>query len=590
MFDLASMQPEIAVLPENASVPGSAWQLLTRMDLHEKATRQPGGAVTISRWTRPVGFLFGPHLRLPQGRYRLRLACGAAHPRAPAQPALGVEIIAQNKVQRGWRDFTPAELQAGDATVEFEVTPDVAADHGIDAPFEFRIVHLENADLTIRTMQLEAIDDDHPIPPSKWRLLGRLRPSWLAFGRATPVRLTRTTVTRLLLWRCLPHLRLAGGRYRLDVDCSVRWVRDLARPVLRLNIDTQNGVPVAAHDFLATELAAGPAGFAFDVPPDLAVENGENTYLDFRISHLRNATVQLRAIDLQPISGHGAALAPAPAPALSLPSRRTNLLVFGNCQAGLVAEAFRGNTALAGQFRIKHHYMELQPNLHEQGKRDLEACDILLVQDIREWDAYPLRAYVPDNVPIINFPCLRFASLWPFDAFNGPDDKEARGRDLPNFEFTYFDGLLGRLRKEIPDREARFAAYRSLEIDRLIDHRRIHTFEERRLAKMDASFGGDIGAYILERFRHRRVFHTTAHPDGDVMAMLLRQIATALGVKGRLRRMRTLSELDRLQIPVHPKVAAALGVKWIGERTTHIYHGERITWETYVRRYIDYYG
>lgn len=588
MFDLASMQPEVDALPDNARHLRSAWQLLARMDMHENATRQPDGTVTISRWTRPVGFLFGPHLRLPQGRYRLRLGCAAERPRAPLQPALGVEIMAQNTVHRGWRDFTPRELQAGDATMEFEVTPDVAADNGIDAPFEFRIVHLENADLTIRSMQLEPIDSDYPIPASTWRLLGRLRPSWFPFGRATTVRLTPTTVTRLLLWRCLPHLRLPAGRYRLDLDCSVRSVRDMSRPVLHVGVHTQHGASVAAHDFLAVELAAERAGLIFDVPPDLAVESGESTYFDFRISHFRNAGLELRAIDLRPLSDQEAAVTPAPAQPLR--PRRTNLLVFGNCQAGLVAEAFRGNPALADQFRIKHHYMELQPNLHEQGKRDLEACDVLLVQDIREWDAYPLRDHVPDNVPIVNFPCLRFASLWPFDAFNGPDDKEARGRDLPNFEFTYFDGLLGRLRKEIPDREARFAAYRSLEIDRLIDHRRIHTFEERRLAKMDASFGGDIGAFILERFRHRRVFHTTAHPDGEVMAMLLRQIAAALGIKGRLRHMRTLNELDRLQIPVHPKVAASLGVKWIGEQTTYIYHGERIRWETYVRRYIDYYG
>ena len=41
---------------------------------------------------------------------------------------------------------------------------------------------------------------------------------------------------------------------------------------------------------------------------------------------------------------------------------------------------------------------------------------------------------------------------------------------------------------------------------------------------------------------------------------------------------------------MHPKVAQALGVKWAGENTKYLYGGERITWETYVRRYIDHYG
>ena len=38
------------------------------------------------------------------------------------------------------------------------------------------------------------------------------------------------------------------------------------------------------------------------------------------------------------------------------------------------------------------------------------------------------------------------------------------------------------------------------------------------------------------------------------------------------------------------KLAKALGVKWAGEATKYLYGGERITWETYVRRYIEHYG
>ena len=43
-------------------------------------------------------------------------------------------------------------------------------------------------------------------------------------------------------------------------------------------------------------------------------------------------------------------------------------------------------------------------------------------------------------------------------------------------------------------------------------------------------------------------------------------------------------------MPVHPKVAQALGVTWARENTKYLYGGEQITWETYVRRYIDHYG
>jgi hypothetical protein len=52
----------------------------------------------------------------------------------------------------------------------------------------------------------------------------------------------------------------------------------------------------------------------------------------------------------------------------------------------------------------------------------------------------------------------------------------------------------------------------------------------------------------------------------------------------------TLDHLHRLQVPVHPKVAKDLGVKWVGENTRYQYGGEKITWEMYVRRYIEHYG
>jgi len=35
-------------------------------------------------------------------------------------------------------------------------------------------------------------------------------------------------------------------------------------------------------------------------------------------------------------------------------------------------------------------------------------------------------------------------------------------REAPNLTFPYLDGLLGRLRQEIPDKNARFDAYRAL--------------------------------------------------------------------------------------------------------------------------------
>ena len=70
----------------------------------------------------------------------------------------------------------------------------------------------------------------------------------------------------------------------------------------------------------------------------------------------------------------------------------------------------------------------------------------------------------------------------------------------------------------------------------------------------------------------------------------MQYLVRKLGIDQVYRPDATLDHLNRLQVPVHPKVAQALGVIWARENTRYHYGGEQITWETYVRRYIEHYG
>ena len=72
--------------------------------------------------------------------------------------------------------------------------------------------------------------------------------------------------------------------------------------------------------------------------------------------------------------------------------------------------------------------------------------------------------------------------------------------------------------------------------------------------------------------------------------MLMQYLLGRLGIDQAFRPAAILDHLQRLQVPVHPKVATTLGVRWADENTKYLYRGELITWETYVRRYIDHYG
>jgi Polysaccharide biosynthesis enzyme WcbI len=273
------------------------------------------------------------------------------------------------------------------------------------------------------------------------------------------------------------------------------------------------------------------------------------------------------------------------------PAGRRKVVMIGNCQSETLRQGFAQIESLNRRYDVKYHFVQLPKNLREFAARDLETCDVLLVQDIRLWDAFPLRDSVRPGAEVARFPLVRFASLWPFDAWNGPGDREAHAREAPNLTFPYLDGLLGRLRREIPDPNARFRAYRSLDWPGIVNYRRLHDMEVRRLGGMDQQFGVAIGAFILENFRTRRLFHTTVRPNWEVFTLLLQFVANLLGAREPISLTERIDRaLRNPQVPVHPKVARDLGAAWADERTRYLNRGREVRWEDYIRSYIDHYG
>ena len=69
---------------------------------------------------------------------------------------------------------------------------------------------------------------------------------------------------------------------------------------------------------------------------------------------------------------------------------------------------------------------------------------------------------------------LRLA--WPFDCVERTGRRTGPRAGGAEPDLSYLDGLLGRLRREIPDPEARFHAYRSLEVPGLVNYRRLQSW------------------------------------------------------------------------------------------------------------------
>ena len=563
-------------------------------------------------------------LQLPVGYYRLEIRCGAGPPRMAAQPVLGVEITARRRwqdsrwwswnsllglpppgrVQLAWRDFTAAELCCGAASFDFEVPTEMALEGGQDIVIGLRLLRLGNAGLTIRAVDLRQITEAEAAPALReWRLLGRLSKGRIGARRADCVTVRHSDPAGPFLYGSRPRLPLPVGRYRLRFCCRAGQPRMASQPVLGVEVIAKNRslrTPAlnltraerarelrARSEFTSEALAAEWASLEFDVPPELSCESRDEVGFEVRFLHLGNADLTVSAVNLHEMRGEEL---PAKPPRFLVSPQTTKVLIVGNCQAQTVHEALARSGQFDDRLDVKYHFVALQQNLHEAGKVEVESSDVLLVQDIRDWQNYPLRPYIQDSARIIKFPLLHFASLWPFDHYNGPGDKEAYEREWPNLTFLYHDGLLARLRKEIPDREERLLAYRTLSVDGMINFARLHDFEKRRLMAMDKQFGCEIGQFILDNFQRQKLFYTTNHPNGQIIGMLMRYLLRKLGMDQGYRPNSTLDHLRRLQVPVHPKVAQALGVTWATENTKYLYGGTQITWETYIRRYIDHYG
>ena len=563
-------------------------------------------------------------LQLPAGHYRLEIRGDAGTPRMAAEPVLGVEITARRRwqddrwwswnsllglppssgVQLAWRDFNSAELRCGAASFDFEVPAELALEGGQDIVIGLQLHRLCNAGLTIKAVDVRQISAAEAAPAaSEWRLLARLSKGRIGARKADCVTVRHSDPAGPFLYGGRPRLRLPGGRYRLSFCCRAGQPRMASQPVLGVEVIARNRslrIPAlnltrtegagglrARCEFTAEALAAEWASLDFDVPRELSCESRDEVGFEFRFWHLGNADLTVSAVNLREIGGEDL---PAKSPKFLVSPQRTKVLIVGNCQAQTVHEALARSGEFDDRLDVKYHFVALQQNLHEAGKAEVEGSDVLLVQDIRDWENYPLRPYIRDGVRIIKFPLLHFASLWPFDHYNGPGDKEAYEREWPNLTFLYHDGLLARLRKEIPDRDERLLAYRSLSVDGIINFARLHDFERRRLTAMDKQFGCEIGQFILDNFQRRRLFYTTNHPNGQIIGMLMQYLLRQLGIGRGFRPNSTLDHLRRLQVPVHPKVAETLGVTWAKENTKYLYGGEQITWETYIRRYIEHYG
>src|SRR6516225_9361382 len=308
--------------------PPREWRVLDRLEKTALGKRGPDWVVTVRR-REPAGcLLYGPYWQLPSGAYRLIFCCRSGKPHMPQQPVLGVEVIAMNRVQLAWLDFSANELQAGTGLVEFSVPSEFGVGAGDEARLEFRFFHLGNADLAITAVDLLGLETESLCSsvPMRWRMLGRLEKAAIGKRTGEGIRVRRTKRGGCVLDGSRPLLQLAKGCYRLSFACEPgtpllasqpvlgievvarrRWQDDRSRIwTSLLGLSARGGLQLAWRDFTVMQLSSASPSIDFAVPAELSLEGGQEVLFGFRFLHLGNSGLTITAVDLQRVADDAA--------------------------------------------------------------------------------------------------------------------------------------------------------------------------------------------------------------------------------------------------------------------------------------------
>ncbi|MBV9824303.1 MAG: hypothetical protein JO001_01275 [Alphaproteobacteria bacterium] len=612
--DIEITDVKLDPLPPSGLLPdpkARTWRMLGRLQKGWFGRRVRSGSVRTAAWE-PIGcIVYGgwPYLRLPRARYRLTVRADLSSAAASAASLLGVEVQAQsrwrtrsmlqvaanvpatNGIQLLWREFDRQALADGVMTLDFVVPTEIGLEAGADAPIDIRLHRLAAADLTIHAVDVRQLCETEPMQakPSAWYLMRERE-------------MTGRDCARGVVRRWLPPL--PAGHYRLRVKASVPSTASRDAPALTIEVAARPNFAEQPQSLLRPaltarttitvgEVARDAGGHSFAIPDDMALGVG-NLQSTFTLREAPDSGVSIAEVtllqELEELPAKSRAQSHLVAPMLR-PTGRRKIVIIGNCQSETLRQGFTHTESLNKLYEVKYHFVQLQKNLHEFAALDLETCDVVLAQDIKLWDEFPLRDHIRPGAEVIRFPLVRFASLWPFDAWNGPGDKLAYESEAPNLTFPYLDGLLGRLRTEVPDKQARFDAYRDLEHRGIVNYRRLHDMEVKRLASVDRKFGIDLGSFILDNFQKRQLFHTTVRPNWEVFGQMIEFAARQVGAPGPVTVNESIDTgLRNPQVPIHPKVARDLGVGWATESRLYLNRGREISWETYIQEYIHHYG
>jgi tetratricopeptide (TPR) repeat protein len=277
-------------------------------------------------------------------------------------------------------------------------------------------------------------------------------------------------------------------------------------------------------------------------------------------------------------------LDPAPAIRLTnLMSLRTIAFV-GDEQAGAIAALYR---TFIASYRDDHvvFYAWEKAFLPEFNSL-LPLMDVLCLQDTALLEPLPGGLGDVSGPEIIRFPRLWCKALWPF--YQEGEKSQSTGHPTSRW---HTDAYLDALIKEGCPPEDALKSYIGLDLACLTELARPVESMFDFYHAVDRNEGYRLAPAIEKEFYDEQLFSSPITPSSRLITILAAQIFERLGVGadqlGRMLDSRLQTQASAVDLPIHPNLAKAIGLRFIGADTRYRFDSSTyLTFREYVEAYL----
>ncbi|MDD2870017.1 WcbI family polysaccharide biosynthesis putative acetyltransferase [Neomegalonema sp.] len=191
------------------------------------------------------------------------------------------------------------------------------------------------------------------------------------------------------------------------------------------------------------------------------------------------------------------------------------------------------------------------------------------------------------STEIIEYPACLLNYIWPLSA-HGPDRYAANRYQARYLPFSIMDREILNLREQNLSEKEFLARYMEIDVVRKYKVDRLKRLNEIKGEQVDANATFPIWPFISQNMNLVQLFRTENHPNGPLLAEILRQIKlhsrTLQDVEGydaAVDVMRNSYGIGPLEAPVHPSIAEHFNLSWAKDRKFSFWGYMDLTFEEY---------